>query len=132
MKLTPYSVNRFNSSFAEWNVEREFATPIFNYFVHGFEPGGFFTALLANDFVGAMTRSHPANTVESIKALCKWLINQNLKGVAWGDYKTVDKWLDLDVAVRRAVLEQSGLIYPEDQEIWMTLKGEKTQAPVFF
>lgn len=132
MKLTEYSVNRFYKSFAEWNVQKEFADPIFNYFVHGYGPGSFFTALLANDAVGALCRSHPANTVEALKALCNWLENSRLRHRAWGDYDTVDRWLRMDEGLRRAILEHAELIYSEEKEIWMTLKGEKTHTPMLF
>ena len=132
MKLTKYSENRFYETFVTYNVPKEFADPIFNYFVHGFQPGSFFTALLANDFVGAMCRSHPANTVEGLKMLSVWLQNTGLKTRAWGDYDTVDRWLGMDEGLRRALLEHAELIYSEEKEIWMTLKGEKTYTPMLF
>jgi hypothetical protein len=132
MKLTKYSTSRFYQSFAHWDVQREFAEPIFNYFVYGYSPGSFFTALLANDAVGALCRSHPANTVEALKALCNWLENSRLRGVAWGDYDTVDRWLRMDERMRRAVLEHAELIYSEDKEIWMTLQGVETNEPILY
>ena len=132
MKLTTYSINRFYETFVTYNVPKEYADPIFNYFVHGFQPGSFFTALLANDFVGAMCRSHPANTVEGLKMLCVWLQNSGMKTQAWGDYDTVDRWLQMDEGLRRAILEHAELIYSEEKEIWMTLKGEKTHTPMLF
>jgi len=130
MKLSKYSADRFYQSFAYWGVQQEFAHPIFNYFLHAYSPGSFFTALLANDCIGAMCRSHPANTVEALKALCNWLENSRLRGVAWGDYETVDRWLHMDEGLRRALLEQAELIYSEDKEIWMTLKGEASNVPI--
>jgi hypothetical protein len=132
MKLTKYSENRFYETFVTYNVPKEFADPVFNYFVHGFQPGSFFTALLANDFVGAMCRSHPANTVEGLKMLSVWLQNTGLKTRAWGDYDTVDRWLRMDEGLRRALLEHAELIYSEEKEIWMTLKGEETYTPMLF
>jgi hypothetical protein len=132
MKLTSYSVNKFKQTFADWNVPKEYADPILNYFVHGLQPGGFFTALLANDCIGALCRSHPANKVEALKALCNWLENSKLRYVVWGDYDTVDRWLKMDEGFRRATLENAQLIYSEEQEIWMTLKGEKSIEPVLF
>jgi hypothetical protein len=132
MELTKYSENRFYETFVTCNVPKEFADPIYNYFVHGFSPGSFFTALLANDFVGAMCRSHPANTVEGLKMLSIWLQNSGLKTQAWGNYNTVDRWLRMDEGLRRALLEQAELIYSQEQEIMMTLKGEKTYTPLLF
>ena len=132
MKLTQYSVNRFYRSFQQYNVPKDFADPIYNYFVHGWEPGGFFTAVLANDFMGAISRSHPANTVEALKLLVTWLENSRSKHLIWGDYPTVERWMRADEGYKRAVLESIGLIHNEKQEIWMTLKGEKDHPVVLF
>lgn len=132
MKLTPHSVNRFYKSFQEYSVPKGFADPIFNYFVYGYGPGGFFTALLANDFMGAISRSHPGNTIEALKLLVTWLENSRSKHLIWGDYPTVERWIRADEGYKRSVLENIGLIYREEQEIWMTLKGEKDHPVVLF
>lgn len=132
MKLSQYSIDRFKHTFAYWGVQKEFADPMYNYFVHGFSPGSFFTALLSNDCIGALSRSHPGNNVEALKVLCGWLVDINLRGVAWGDYDTVEKWLKLDDVKRRAILEHAELIFSEEKEIWMTLKGEKTNTPILY
>jgi hypothetical protein len=79
-----------------------------------------------------MCRSHPANTVEGLKMLSIWLQNSGLKTQAWGNYNTVDRWLRMDEGLRRALLEQAELIYSQEQEIMMTLKGEKTYTPLLF
>ena len=64
MKLTPYSRNRILATFQQWDVPKDFAGPMYAYLVHGFGPGGCFTAVLANDFLSAVSRSHLANTFE--------------------------------------------------------------------
>ncbi len=132
VKLTEYSKNRFYKSFQEYDVPAEFAEPIYNYFVYGFQPGGFFTAMLANDFMGAISRSHPANTVQALKLLVTWLENSRSKHLIWGDYPTLERWMRADEGYKRAVLESIGLIYSEEQEIWMTIKGEKDNPVVLF
>jgi hypothetical protein len=132
MKLTEYSVNLFMHSFAEYEVPKEFASPIYNYCVYGFQPGGFFTSLLANDAIGAFSRSHPSNTVAGLKNLALWLVNTRTRGILWGDYEIVGKWTTMDEHLRRAHLEHMGLIYSEEKEIWMTLKGEKTLSPILY
>ena len=132
VKLTQYSKNRFYKSFQEYHVPAEFADPIYNYFVHGLQPGGFFMAMLANDFMGAISRSHPANTVEALKLLVTWLENSRSKHLIWGDYPTVERWTRADEGYKRSVLESIGLIYSEEKEIWMTLKGEKDLPVVLF
>jgi hypothetical protein len=132
VKLTQYSKNRFYKSFQEYDVPKDYADPIYNYFVYGFQPGGFFTAMLANDFMGAISRSHPANTVQALKLLVTWLENSRSKHLIWGDYPTVERWMQANEGYKRAVLESIGLIYSEEQEIWMTLKGEKDNPVVLF
>lgn len=95
---------------------------MFNYLVHGFAPGSFFTALLANDFMGAIRHSHPANSVQALKALGGWICDSWPRS-AWGDFDRVILWQDIPQLTRREILEQHGLIYSEADEINMTLKG---------
>lgn len=122
MKLTPYSRNKIRASAALWNVPTAFYDPMFNYLVYGFAPGSFFTALLANDFMGAISNSHPSNTVEALKALGGW-IRESFPEMAYGSYDRVMSWEDIPSDERRKILEQRGLIYTEGEEINMALKG---------
>ena len=131
MKLTPYSRKIIYQSFKEWDVPKDFADPMYNYLVHGFSPGGCFTAVLANDFLSAVSRSHPVNTIESFKALAGW-IRDTVPADARGSYEAVEFWTSAGPEFRRDVLEKARLILPEDQEMWMTLKGEHTTEPVLY
>ena len=131
MKLTPYSRNRILSTFQTWHVDKEFADPMFNYLVHGFNPGSCFTAVLANDFLRAILASHPANTIEAFKHLAGW-IRDNVPAEARGSYAAVDHWTSMSPEFRRSVLESAGLVLTTDQEMWMTLKGEHTTEPVLY
>ena len=124
MKLSPYSQARLAESANYWQVDRDFADPMINYLVYGYEPGSCFTAVLANDWLGAMSRSHPANTVEAFKSLANWIVNKFPKK-AYGSYDTVQAWVRLDAGQRRAILEQQGLIYTAREETWLALKGEE-------
>ena len=121
MKLTNYSKKRIYDTFTKWRVERDFAEPMYNYLVFGFEPGSCFTSVLANDFYGAMIRSHPANTVEAFKALAKW-IQDTVPSEARGSYESVRYWTALDAEARRNILEEHELIYTSEKEVWMTLQ----------
>lgn len=114
-----------------WEVPREYADIMFNYFVHGFEPGSFFTAMLANDFAGAMASSHPANSIQGLKNLVGWLRSTMTYGKTYGDYNTVKGWLAMSESERRAVLVEHRLVYSEQQEIMMALKNERTVEPFF-
>lgn len=131
MKLSKYSQVRLYNSFKEYDVAKSFADPIFNYLVHGYSPGGFFTSLLANDCVGAIGRSHPANTITALKTLTTWIVNEMPKA-SWGNYATVSSWLKTPPEERREILEMCQLIYTEKEEVVLILKGEKPTERIFF
>ena len=131
MKLTQYSQIRLYNSFQEYDVAKDFADPIFNYLVHGYSPGGFFTSLLANDCVGAIARSHPANTISALKNLTTWIVNEMPKE-SWGNYAVVNSWLETPPEERREILEMCRLIYTEKEEVVLILKGEKPTERIFF
>jgi hypothetical protein len=131
MKLTPYSRNKILESFKRWDVPKDFADPMYNYLVHGFNPGSCFTAVLANDFHGAILSSHPGNTIEALKALTGWVYD-TLPRDARGNYKAVDEWCYLKDIERRLILERKELIYNEEEEVIMTLQSKPTVEPVLF
>jgi len=121
MYLTKLSERRLLKSFKEWQVDDEFATPIYNYLVHGYSPGSFFTSVLANDFMTAMGRSHPSNTIEALKRLANWIYN-SMPPESWGTYDTVKSWTNLNAEQRREVLERRGLVFTPKEETWQSLK----------
>ena len=133
MELTNYSRNRLLDTFAKWDVARDYAEPLYNYLVHGFQPGSFWTAVLANDFQGAIMRSHPSNTVEALKAAVGWLNDTLEHGVAWGDYHAVEHWLrEMTPDERRRVLESNNLVYTEKEEVILILKDTPTMEPILW
>ena len=123
MKLTTFSEQRLRRSLSNYSVYGDFADPLYNYLVHGYYPGGFFSGVLANDYVGAMSRCHPGNHIEYIKALCSWLVNCCPES-AWGGHQTLRSWCDADPEERRAALEAANLIFTEEQEVYLILRGE--------
>ena len=131
MKLTNYSCNLLMATFAKWDVPKDFSDSMYNYLVHGFSPGGFFTSVLANDFHSAIARSHPVNTVNSLKSLGGWILDC-VPREAHGSYNNVEVWCSLPADVRRSILEDYELIYTEQQEIMMTLQGHSTDEPVLY
>lgn len=131
MNLTSYSRNRLLDTFAKWNVPKDYADPMYNYLVHGYSPGGFFTSVLANDFHGAIARSHPANTIEALKHLGGWIMDCAPRE-CHGSYKAVSNWCYLQSFSRRKILEESGLIYTEEREVWMSLEGKSTVEPMLY
>jgi len=131
MIITVYSRNRLYETFSKWDVPRDFADPMANYLVYGYEPGSCFTAILANDFYAAIGSSHPANTVEAFKSLVGW-INDCMPVEAFGSYEDVKSWCNQSKDCRRAVLEKYQLIFTEQEEVWMTLQDTPTNEPVLY
>jgi hypothetical protein len=131
MKITVYSNNRLRETCARWGVARDFADPMLNYLVYGYEPGSCFTAVLANDFFRALGSSHPSNTVEAFKALAGW-IQDTMPREAFGSYENVKHWIQLDETSRRAILERHELIYTEQEEIMKTLRNDRSVESVLY
>ena len=131
MNITVYSRNRLYETFSKWDVPRDFADPMANYLVYGYEPGGCFTSVLANDFFAAMQSSHPSNTVEAFKCLVGW-INDCMPPEAYSSYNRVSEWCHLSEDHRRAILEKYELIYTEQEEVMLALRDESTVEPVLY
>ena len=129
MKLTDHSKNRLMASLQHWKVPKDFAEPMYNYLVYGFEPGSFFRGWYANDAT-SIIRSHASNTVEALKALTRWMINC-MPDPAWGSHDKVNHWLKMSASDRRFVLEEYELVYTEQEEIMLVLKSEPTHEPLF-
>ena len=131
MKLSEHSRNRLMETFKLWEVPKDFADPMYNYLVHGYSPGSCFTSVLANDFAGAIARSHPANTIEAFKALTGW-INDTMPAEAFGSYKEVSDWCYLKDNVRREILEGLSLVFSVEDEAIMILSGTVINEPVLY
>jgi len=123
MTVSEHSRHLFYKSFNLWHVDRDFADPMFNYLVYGFSPGSCFTAVLANDFLGAMSSSHPSNTVTAFKALAGW-IRDCMPRRAYGSYEAVDIWLAMPEQERRDLLVLHNLVYTPKQETFLAIRGE--------
>jgi len=126
MKLSKHSEVRLRKSLNYWRVPGDFAMPMFNYLVFGFEPGSFFKGWYAGDAL-SIIHSHPANTVESLKDLSKWMINC-MPPAAYGSYEQVNAWTKMPEEQRRKILEDWDLVYTEEEETWKILKDEPVEA----
>ena len=120
MKLAKVSHDRLFSTFNHWQVSPDFTGPIYHYLVYGFYPGSFFHSVLANDFIGAMRRSHPNNTLSALATLTGWMDNC-MPEEAYGGYKKVELWTEIPESNRRAILERCNLIFDSREEVWRTL-----------
>lgn len=124
MQLSKYNQRRIQATFDDWNLSTDFSGPIYNYLIHGLAPGSFFTSAFANDFLGAVIRSHPANTTEVMKSIAGWIIN-HMPYEARGSHAKVENWLKLTSAQRLEILQKSGLVLTSEAEAWAILKGEQ-------
>jgi hypothetical protein len=97
------------ASFDYWHVEPEYYGHVIRYLRFGMAPGSFFTSVLANDCLGAFTKSHPSNTMDSLKNLAKWILNVCPRQ-AYGTYAKVDAWTQLTNDERRVILEEARLV----------------------
>ena len=131
MNLTKFSKDRMKLSASRWTVPRDYFDPLYNYLVHGYAPGSFWTAVLCNDFMAAVQYSHPSNTVEALKHTVGW-IQDSFPREAYGDYHRVQAWCELAAGYRRMVLESTGMIYTEQEEIMKGLKGEQSYEPMMY
>lgn len=123
MMLSTYSEEKLYKSFDYWQVDAEYADPIFKYLVYGFHPGSFFTYVLCNDFVNAIASSHPANTIPALKKLVGWIVNC-APDECWGNVDKVNQWIAMSNQERRTILEKHDLIYTPKEETWAAVKGE--------
>jgi hypothetical protein len=132
MNITKLSRNRMMLSATRWTVARDYFDPLYNYLVHGFEPGSFWSAVLANDFMRAVSSSHPSNDIPALKNTVGW-IRDSFPEESFGNHHVVAAWLDLTPHTRRRILESNQLIYTEQEEIIMGLRGaEPLPEPVMW
>ena len=61
-----------------------------NYLMHGFEPGGFLTAVLANDLVMAVGRADSWNRDRLPEIVS--VVVYKMPNLSWGSYEAVKDW----------------------------------------
>lgn len=61
-----------------------------NYLMHGFEPGGFLTSVLANDLVMAVGRADHLNR-DNLPHIVNEVLYK-MPSIAWGSYAAVKDW----------------------------------------
>jgi hypothetical protein len=124
MNITKFSRNRMMLSATRWTVPRDYFDPLYNYLVHGYEPGSFWTAVLANDFMRAIQSSHPSNDIPALKHTVGW-IRDSFPQESYGNIFIVEDWVNRSGHDRRQILESARMIYTEQEEIMLGLKGEQ-------
>lgn len=76
---------------------------LWNYMAYGFEPGGFLTAVLKNDFFSAMARADFSWNGKSFKQLAKW-IDTNMPRYMRGDEEAMKVWREKTNEERRDIM----------------------------
>ena len=116
---------------SRWQVPREYFDPLMNYLIHAFEPGSMWMGVLANDWRGAIQSSHPANTIDALKYATGW-IHDAFPKESYGSYAQIAAWMKLSDHDRRMILEGSGLLLTEQQEVMHGLRGEQVEEPQLY
>jgi hypothetical protein len=131
MKVSKLNRDRVMLTASRWSVAREYFDPLYNYLVHGFEPGSFWTAVLANDFMRAVQHSHPSNDITALKHTVGW-IRDSFPQESYGNIHMVEDWVNRSAYDRRRILESAHLIYTEQDEIMKGLRGDHSTEPVMY
>lgn len=126
MEYTAYSRIRLIKSAQTWDVPLDFFDPLRMWLLHGLYPGSFWTAVLANNWADAITRSHHANTIDGLKNTTKWIVN-TWPRESHGSAKKRLAWSKMTDEERRPYIEQAGLVYTEQEEVMMSLRGEQVE-----
>lgn len=129
-QLSKFNRDRVMLSASRWSVARVYFDPLFNYLVYGFEPGSFWTAVLANDFMRAVEHSHPGNDIPALKHAVGW-IQDSFPAVSYGSRGSVDHWCNLSTMERHVILEQHRILLTEQEVMMATLRGEQSYEPMF-
>ena len=131
MNLTKFSRDRMMVTASRWTVPRDYFEPLYNYLVHGFEPGSFWSAVLANDFMRAVQHSHPSNDILALKSTVGW-IQDSFPVESYGNRFIVGDWVNRSGHERRQILESARMVYTEQEEVMMALQGKKSYEPMLY
>ena len=88
-----------------------------NYLMHGFEPGGFLTSVLANDLYLAVGRADHWNKKRLPEIVDA--VTYCVPDLAWGSYQRVKDWCKDKNGYRSAYAARK-----EKEYTWRVLKGE--------
>ena len=88
------------------------------YFLKGYQPGGFLTHVLTNNLYGAVNSADHANK-HVIYELVKWLVTEaEVPSASWGCEENVKDWVDDVNNIRTKCVDKIEKAY-----IWKTLKA---------
>ena len=105
------------------HITMECQEAIFGYLVYGWEPGGFLTAVMANDLYRAATVSDIAN-VDNLAYVAKFVVYA-LPQACYGNYDQIKNWLRLTDEEREAMLVALDLL-PDTFQLIKFMSEEHT------
>ena len=105
------------------NIHLDCQEAIFNYLVYGWEPGGFLTAVMANDLYRAATVSDIAN-VNNLAYVAKFVVYA-LPQACYGNYDQIKNWLQLTDQAREEILVVAELL-PDTFQLIKFMSEEHT------
>jgi hypothetical protein len=114
-----------NAKLVDWGTtsEQEYSNAAFSedfkgtverYLLHGYEPGGFTTAILARDFERALYSADTHNR-KVFYWIARWVAERMPPG-SWGSYAEVEAWCR-DTDGRRSRFKDQY----EKEQVWLTL-----------
>jgi len=111
----------FFESFQLYPVTEEWADELYNYFIMGWPPGSFHTAVLANDLTQAAFKSHPMNEWKQIREFVKWVF-ANAPADSVGSYENVENWLAMSASKRKKICINRGWMLTDEELTWALVK----------
>jgi len=81
---------------------------MFNYLLHGWEPGGFLTAVLTNDLYRAALVCDFENA-KNLTFVARWVYH-SLPRICYGDQARMNEWCSLSDREREQILISRGLL----------------------
>ena len=117
-KLTLFPADDMSNMLGRLVIPTHTKKALDNYFLRGWEPGGFLTSILTNNLYGAVTSADIANR-HAIWEIVTWLTTDPIVPVrSWGTKEHVSNWLDDVGGIRTKFVDKM-----EKEYIWETLKG---------
>ena len=105
------------------NIHLDCQEAIFNYLVYGWEPGGFLTAVMANDLYRAATVADVEN-IKRLAHVARFVVYALPHG-CYGNYDQVKTWLRLTDQAREEILVAAQLL-PDTFELIRFMSEDHT------
>jgi hypothetical protein len=116
-RLTLFPADHISNQLGQLVIPTHTKEALDNYFLRGYEPGGFITSILTNNLYHAVASADLANR-HAIWEITKWLTTDPIVPEhSWGTQHWVNWWLNDTEKVRTKFVEKI-----EKEYIWETLK----------